>query len=1137
MSSVDRLRQSIYANNATVAQQGRGSSFLDPEIGKTLRSFSKDEERAYLKNREFVLDAETEVLKAQVDLAKAILKNKQALEALDQKDAASYNANIAKIKQELIKARKDLAVKRSAWNARAVNGAMRAGTKAGLAGNDAASAAWQSFTDSLVGQAGTTVLDPELPKTLREIEDRFPGGVRFDQDFNPTFGSVQDKATQDFILDLAKRAKGVQFGLTRGEAGLNNLEKYLDDIFVAPDSIWGGTDEERRAHYKQVSDNYTKLFEKIAGADPYEQTIANFENKQDEAFSTKELSGRVDTLYDLYLGKNGTASAKDRNNMAHALYLLEQSGWRDDNRPNDNRGRYFDRDGDGIMDDAIFTPDDMKALLEWDNQKNRGAGRYGLKKGTTGALVRFEVKATPQQLAKMRNKDGQYSYVLDPDGKKVYLTPEQAAAVIASAPQPVQARIVSIKGPDKTADGMKLPNGKIFVVQEGTWVEIPQSFFETEEGRGFSVEEKGWIPSEQTKAMMQEGERPKWQDLKKLVTESPESPASSVQLTQEDPPLTFTREGEKMKIHATDEMKYPKGSIRLRGGETIPADQVVGPVQMFASLTKDFGLTGPQGSYAKWKGLQAQGKVREFVGRGLLDRSPIESRRIGALQFDIYGVDAGEEIRKLFGKKPGEEPVEDLPEELVDPTAESEEDMDKAAGLADDAPKDETREERRSRRDEIKEQLRRGKDRGELPEEALEELPEGEDAPRADMLTEPRVDPDEISVEDLALTEQRVPEETMASLATDAMAKKKRQEEELAVPPAADLSIAFDAGSAEGEQRKKELAEGREADRLYEKQLDEDVDYQKALADWRAAGADPQKEPPKPPREISFFSGKRAEKEEAPEPEETAEAPKKVPGVRRRLLNLGDTSVEEIRDIMSKGAIFTGMETQSVPPKYSYLMPGDVGYEELKNRPEPIEIPSPRRELVLPPTKGPPIGPSYVPPVYRGTPGPPLSVDAVYRRPAIPEEVQKLFDEYPNIPFSPEDFVRKGRPEIVAQQLGLTTGDLTEPLPRGIREPFRYSDLTAPLPRGIREPFRYSDLNKPLSGVPAYESSEGLTALRAFGDRLDKGNTLADRMQARRKKKQKSPTEEMSPGNEGVPGGAGTDEDPLQGSKVKEEGQ
>ena len=1061
MSSVDRLRQSIYANNAAVSQQGRGSSFLDPEVGKTLRSFSKDEERAYLKNREFVLDAETEVLKAQVDLAKAILKNKQALEALDQKDAASYNANIAKIKQELIKAREGLAIKRSAWNARAVNGAMRAGTKAGLAGNDAASAAWQSFTDSLAGQAGTTVLDPELPKTLRAIEDRFPGGVRFDQDFNPTFGSVQDKATQEFILDLAGRARNVSFGLTRGEAGLNNLEKYLDDIFVAPDSIWGGTDEERKAHYKQVTDNYTKLFEKIVGADPYEQTKANFENKQDENFSTKELSGRVDTLYDLYLGKKGTASDKDRNNMAHALYLLEQSGWRDDNRPNDNRGRYFDRDGDGIMDDAIFTPDDMKALLEWDNQKNRGAGRYGLKKGTTGALVRFEVKATPQQLAKMRNKDGQYSYVLDPDGKKVYLTPEQAAAVIASAPQPVQARIVSIKGPDKTADGMKLPNGKIFVVQEGTWVEIPQSFFETEEGRRFSVEEKGWIPSEQTKAMMQEGERPKWQDLKKLVTESPESPASSVQLTQEDPPLTFTREGEKMKIHATDEMKYPKGSIRLRGGETIPADQVVGPVQMFASLTKDFGLTGPQGSYAKWKGLQAQGKV----------------------------------------------------------------------------PKDDTREERRSRREEIKEQLRRGKDRGELPEEALEELPEGEGAPRADMLTEPRVDPDEISVEDLALTEQRVPEETMASLATDAMAKKKRQEEELAVPPAADLSIAFDAGSAEGEQRKKELAEAREADRLYEKQLDEDVDYQKALADWRAAGADPQKEPPKPPREISFFSGKRAEKEEAPEPEETAEAPKKVPGVRRRLLNLGDTSVEEIRDIMSKGAIFTGMETQSVPPKYSYLMPGDVGYEELKNRPEPIEIPPPRRELVLPPTKLPSIGPSSVPPVYRGTPGPPLSVDAVYRPPAIPEEVQKLFDEYPNIPFSPEDFVRKGRPKVVGRQLGLTTGDLTEPLPRGIREPFRYSDLTAPLPRGIREPFRYSDLNEPLSGVPAYESSEGLTALRAFGDRLDKGNTLADRMQARRKKKQKSPTEEMSPGNEGVPGGAGTDEDPLQGSKVKEEGQ
>lgn len=991
MSSVDRLRQNIYANNATVAQQGRSSSFLDPEIGKTLRSFSKDEERAYLKNREFVLDAETEVLKAQVDLAKAILKNKQALEALDQKDAASYNANIAKIKQELIKAREGLAIKRSAWNARAVNGAMRAGTKAGLAGNDAASAAWQSFTDSLAGQAGTTVLDPELPKTLREIEDRFPGGVRFDQDFNPTFGSVQDKATQDFILDLAGRARNVSFGLTRGEAGLNNLEKYLDDIFVAPDSIWGGTDEERRAHYKQVSDNYTKLFEKIAGADPYEQTIANFENKQDEAFSTKELSGRVDTLYDLYLGKNGTASAKDRNNMAHALYLLEQSGWRDDNRPNDNRGRYFDTDGDGIMDDAVFTPDDMKALLEWDNQKNRGAGRYGLKKGTTGALVSFEVKATPQQLAKMRNKDGQYSYVLDPDGKKVYLTPEQAEAVIASAPQPVQARAISITGAKgRTINGVRFPDGSVKVVQNGKWVEIPKKHLDK-----VSIEEKGWISSEQTKALL--SENPPTDKLN--PTESPESPASSVQLTKEDPPLTFTREGEKMKIHATDEMKYPKGSIRLRGGETIPADQVVGPVQMFASLTKDFGLTGPQGSYAKWKGLQAQGKVREFVGRGLLDRSPIESRRIGALQFDIYGVDAGEEIRKLFGKKPGEEPVEDLPEELVDPTAESEEDMDKAAGLADDAPKDETREERRSRRKEIKEQLRRGKDRGELPEEALEELPEGEDAPRADMLTEPRVDPDEISVEDLALTEQRVPEETMASLATDAMAKKKRQKEEMAVPPVADLSAVFlDAADLEGEQRKKELAEAREADRLYEKQLDEDVDYQKALADWRAAGADPQKEPPKPPREISFFSGKRVEKEEAPEPKKEAKpAPTGPPPV-----------PQDLEEALQGGPFF----------------------------PQPSQSP-------------------------------------IYRKPF--------------------------------------TGDL--------------------------DPDNEIDEDMKPSASMGKGASKGLTALRAFGDRLDKGNTLMDRMQAKRKKKQKSPTEEMSPGNEGVPGGAGTDEDPLQGSKVKEEGQ
>ena len=541
------------------------------------------------------------------------------------------------------------------------------------------------------------------------------------------------------------------------------------------------------------------------------------------------------------------------------------------------------------------------------------------------------MKATPQQLASIRDEDNQYYYVVGEDGQKSYLSPSEAKAVMAAAPKPAQARAVKITVEGREPmSGIRLPNGQVMVYKGDKLSEIPSAAL-----KSATVEDVGWYSSEQTVAL-QSSSPPAQADL--VRADSPEPVSSPVQRTPEAPPTTFTREGEKMKIHATDQMTYPAGSIRLRGGETISADQVVGPVQLFASLTQDFGLTGAQGSYAKWKGLQAQGKVREFVSGGALSRGPIASRILGGLQFDTYGVAGRQALDSIFGRQPS---AEDLPEEPVDPSAVSEEDLDEAAGLTDEAPADETRKERRSRKEEMKEQMRRSAERDELPEEALEELPEpvepvdfeeGEDAPRADMLTEPRVDPDEISVEDLALTEQRVPEDTMASLATDAMAKKKREEEALEVPPARSSVGELDEldAAAKEDARMAAIEEGRDLDKA----------YSEALADWKDAGPDPATKPKRPVSVVDPAPEPSVEESEEPfvpaeepigdVPEETPRAPLTERQKRKaaRILKRGDLPVikgEPGKPAMSDEEVRAALERIDARPK---LPPGSLDIEK-----------------------------------------------------------------------------------------------------------------------------------------------------------------------------------------------------------------
>ncbi len=928
MSEVDRLRQQTYGGSASTADPSdRSVGRYDPEVGKSIRKLETEQGKDYARLEEGVTEAEKDVLKAQVDLAQKLLDHKAALESLAQKDSEDYNDNVTKLKTELIKARAALADKRAAWNTKAVDTARRAGSDASVAGKNPAAAAWTSVSDGLVGDQSTTVLDPQLPKTLNAIKDSIPYGVDVDNNINLiSWGSITDYTTRSSVQTLLDRAQRVKLGLDDAESEYNDFERQqgeLETLLATPTETYGATPESRKKHYEDVTEQYNKLYNAIIGTDPYERARDRLYRKEDEQYFTTQRRIRLDKLYDVYTGGEGTASATDKLKLGQAIQRLEQTGWRADNRPGDNVGKTFDDTGDGVVDRYIATPDDLKAILEWDTQKNRGAGKYGVKRGSTGSLVRFEVKATPQQLASMRDEDGQYSYVVGEDGQRSYLSPSEAKAVLDAALKPAQAQAVKITAGKHTKDGIRLPNGQVMVYKSGSLVEFPPALLEQA-----TVEDVGWYSSEQTVAL-QSGSPPAQADLK--IATSPEPVSSPVQRTPEAPPTTFTREGEKMKIHATDQMTYPAGSIRLRGGETISADQVVGPVQLFASLTQDFGLTGDQGSYAKWKGLQAQGKVREFVSGGALSRGPIASRILGGLQFDTYGVAGRRALDSIFGRQPSAEDRQFV----EDPSAVSEEDLDEAAGLTDEAPAGETRKERRSRKEEMKEQMRRSAERDELPEEALEEIPEGEEAPRPEMLaTTPgeRRPGAPLRTDALDIKDQQVPEETVASLATDAMAKKKREEKALEVPP--DLSIVgkldeIDA-AAKKDARMAAIEEGRELDRA----------YSEALADWKDAGSDPAKKPKRPVSVVDPAPEPSVEESEEPfvpaeepigdVPEETPRAPltERQKKKAARILKRGDLPVikgEPGKPAMSDEEVRAALERLDARPK---LPPGSFDIEK-----------------------------------------------------------------------------------------------------------------------------------------------------------------------------------------------------------------
>tara|TARA_R110002110_G_scaffold142627_1_gene330894 strand:+ start:591 stop:3779 length:3189 start_codon:yes stop_codon:yes gene_type:complete len=899
----------------------------DPELRKLISELEKIQGRYLQAENKLAVKAEIEVLKAQERFTGNLLKHEQSLADLDQKSADSQRDALVTLRKSLIDARKSLSKERSQWNSRAFDVARREASAATMAGGYPEAAAWHSLSDGLVADASSTVLDPQLPATLEQMALEWPAGITFHDDMRiKDWGVVGDTATRKFVQGLSDRARRIRSGHDGAEKEYNDAERSLQSLIaVAEGNTWSGMSQVARdEHVAKIRKQYATTSSSLSRAEktsPYDRARTKRMGAEEEHHRFEERAVRLDWAWKEYMGEEGKASEAEQLKFGQAIYELQQSGWAAENGF-DNLGVVFDDDGDGRVDRYFPKPKDGRALVTWKNQYNKGGGKYGLEGGATGELVRFEVRATPEQLSYLRDADGRYAYVIGDNGERVYLQPGQAEDIQAA---PAQAEIVNavVEGTKEETGLFRMPDGSYWDYDEETGVAFQVNIV------GEATPTGNWISSEQTTSLRQ-GKAVQPADLS--VGEKASS-KTIVQYTKELPEQSFLREGEKMKIHAEDMMRYPDGSIRLRGGEVISADQLAGPVQVFASLTDEYGLVGPEGSWAKWKGLQAMGKVKEIVTGGALEKGPVASRTVGNIQYDTYGVDGEKRFTELFGRTPEQVELEEgaaeaeslgLDEGARRMPSDRQQKRERLREARQEWREEGSDPEKKPSREFTRDELLRGAVRGEMPGEEFEEdetltawQEYGDEDLRRALEEESGViggrsigDTSQLAPTDAAVTEaeaikkQRVPERTMASLAQEQRDWKAYQKSQIEKPPGV-MGVGEEA-IAPGIKKGRGTEDPKDFTRDVEKGLSEDAAYYAALEDWKDAGSDPKTEPKRP---ISLRKG------------ETSTALPEEPA-----LEMSDEDVAEILAIKDPPEPWdTRPEESPSPPSRSARKPSEKG--------------------------------------------------------------------------------------------------------------------------------------------------------------------------------------------------------------------
>ena len=625
-----------------------GATSRDPELRKLITELEKIQGRYLLEENKQAAKAEIEVLKAQTRYAAELLDFERQLATLDQKDATSQRDALVKIRSELIKARAKLAEERSNWNSRAFDKAIRAASDASLAGKDPNSAAWQSLSDGLIADADSTVLDPELPATLEQMSQKWPNGVQFDDDLKITsWGTVTDPDTRRFVWEQAERARNIRSSRRNTEKSYNDTDATINRLIAATQTgNWSGmSQDDRDKHIEEVRkqfkafSGYVTEYDKVS---PYDKARRKRIAAEAEHERFEERADRLDWAWKQYQGIDTPKAQADRLKIGQAIYEIQD--WAKSN--NIPIGQAFDDDGDGKVDRYIATDGDAKAIVAWQRQLERGAGKYGIKGGRTGTMVQFEVKASPEQLRHLRDDQEMYNYYED-KGRRVYLTQGQVSQLKKGT---AQSTVLKATKDGKEVFFVRLPDGKILDADAKTG-----ETFVVPEDQLTDITEVGLLSSSMTKSII-ENEVIDEDAVSKDLYRSGEpsmtrEPVPQISQTAEHPPITITRTGEQMKIHAGDMVNNPRGAIRLLGGEVVSKEQLAGPVTVLYT-EPDATLLGPEGLWAtrtkEIQQAQADAFVEEHEG-GLLRKKPV-TRVVGGIEYEDRGLGETSLLEKAFGK-------------------------------------------------------------------------------------------------------------------------------------------------------------------------------------------------------------------------------------------------------------------------------------------------------------------------------------------------------------------------------------------------------------------------------------------------------------------------------------------------------
>ena len=633
-----------------------GATTRDPELRKLITELEKIQGRYLLEENKQAVKAEIEVLKAQTKYAAELLDFEGQLATLDQKDADSQRTALVKIRTELFKARADLATERANWNSRAFDAAIRAASDASIANKDPNSAAWQSLSDGLIADQTSTVLDPQLPATLEQMARRWTNGIQFDDDLKITsWGTVQDQDTRLFVSELSRRARAVRASRGKSEASYNDTERSLKSLIaVTEQGTWSGMNQaDRDAHVAEIRKQYSAFsgyvteYDKIS---PYDKARRKRLAAEAEHTRFEQRADRLDWAWKEYQGTNTPQAQSDRLRVGQAIYEIQD--WAKSNGI--PVGQAFDDDGDGRVDRYISLDGDAKALMQWQLQLEKGEGKYGIKGGRTGTMVQFEVKASPEQLRYMQDDQGLYSYY-ETQGGRVYITPSQVAQLERGTEQAV---LISATKDGKEQQFIRLPDGRI-VDQASEGTDIPEMIVIAESDLS-DIKDVALLSSKFTQQIMDTGvviETDVLEDLKgkdgELELSMEKEPTPTILKTEEQPPVTYTKVGEQMKIHAGDMANHPKGAIRLLGGEVLSKDQITGPVTVLYS-EPDVTVFGPEGLWAQRTKEIQQAQASSFAEehKGYLRGAKPMTRVVGGIEYQDYGLGEVSLLEQAFGKLP-----------------------------------------------------------------------------------------------------------------------------------------------------------------------------------------------------------------------------------------------------------------------------------------------------------------------------------------------------------------------------------------------------------------------------------------------------------------------------------------------------